>query len=350
MAMKDAPLVSILIPNYNYGRHLNACLESAVNQTYENLQVVFVDNHSTDDSFDIAMDFQARYKNRLRVYRNDENIGGSRNHQRANAWMDPRTKCYIYLSSDDFYHPTLVQRSMDIINQYPSVGFVIIHRDAIDEIGQITSELPFYNCNCVIPSTGQMEVFMMAGIGVSTQCFRKRQAEESSPISGHHFDVAGDWFSNFCLACVSDMGYIRDPLCTYRTHAANVTNQAIRNLTNSLEHILMLHAFNEIAISLDRPSVSHRLQPALEKLGTMCLRYCTQLLHEGDPYTAKRYLDLAPVLKGDITEDPAWRTLKRLTRLDPHECLQGLFEFEAANPQRRMVSYEPPEGSIKLPS
>lgn len=347
--MREFPLVSILIPNYNYARHLSKCLESALNQTYSNLQVIFIDNHSTDDSYDIAMDFTSRFKDRIRVYRNDENIGGSRNHLKAYKLMDPRTECYINLSSDDFYHPNLIERAMDIIEEYQSVGFVLIHRNAIDDSGNITAELPFYNCNCVVPSTSQMEVFMMAGIGVSTQCFRKRQVERESPVSGYRFDIAGDWFSNFCLACVSDMGYIKDPLCTYRTHTSNVTNRAIKNLTNSMEHIMMLHAFSAIADTLDRPSVSQRLPQALEKLGLMCLRYCTQLLREGDIYTAKRYLHLAPVLKHDITQNLAWQELWRLTQLGPLECQQRLIEFEAVNPQSRLISYAPPKGSILIP-
>ena len=346
--MKDAPLVSILIPNYNYGRFLGSCLDSAINQTYENLQVVFVDNHSTDDSYEIAMELRSRHKDRLLVYRNDENIGGSRNHARAYERMDPRTKCYIYLSSDDLIHPSLVERSMNIMREFPSVGFVIVHRNALDENGQEMVEPPFYNCNCVVPGTKQMEVFMMAGIGVCSQCFRHRHLEGLSGITGYTFDISGDWFSNFCLACVSDMGYIRDPLCSYRVHKTNVTSKAVKDLTNSLEHILMIHAFSEIATQLGRPSVSQRLQPALEKLGSMCLRYATQLLREGDAYSARRYLHLAPVLKPDIGEELAWRTLWKISGLPPAERLVRLNSFEDSIPQKRMVSYDPPEGSIWL--
>ena len=344
--MKGAPLVTILIPNYNYSRYLGTCLESAVNQTYENLQVVFIDNHSTDGSYDIAMDFRSRYKDRIRIFRNMENMGAGPNCIKANRMMDPKTQCFIYLSSDDLFHPTMIERSMDIMEQHPSVGFVLVHRNAIDENDQITPEIPFYNCNCVIPGTQQMEVFMMAGVGVSTQCLRNKHAEHAAPHRGYQFEVAGDWYYNFVLACISDMGYIMDPLCTYRTHAGNVTNNAIRNLTNSVEHVLLIHAFNEIATHLGCQSVSARLQPAREKLGKMCLRYCTQLLHEGDSYTATRYLHLAPVLRRDIREDPSWQTLWRLVQLSPEECRQGLVEFEDANPQRRLVSYDPPEGSI----
>ena len=344
----DAPLVSILVPNFNYGRYLGTCLDSALNQTYENLQVVFVDNHSTDDSFDIALDFQARFKDRLRVYRNSENVGGGRNARIAYSRMDPRTRCSIYLSSDDYYDRTLVARCMAIMTEHPSVGFVLCHRNAVDENGQISEEIPFYNCNCVIPSTLQMEVFMMAGIGVSTQCFRDRHIENFGPTRGWYFDIAGDWFSNFCLACESDMGYIMEPLCSYRTHATNVTSGAVRNLTNSVEHVRLIHAFSEIALRLGRPTVAQRMVPALEKLGRMCLRYAFQLLAEGDSYTARRYLHLAPVLQRDIREDTNWQTLWRLTRLEPGERQAGLLEFEAASPLLRQVSYAPPSGSIQI--
>ena len=80
----------------------------------------------------------------------------------------------------------------------------------------------------------------------------------------------------------------------------------------------------------------------------MCLRYCTQLLHEGDARTAKRYLHLGTVLRRDIVDDPAWKTLWRIAGLGADERGQALAEFEAASPQRRLVSYDPPAGSIRI--
>jgi glycosyltransferase involved in cell wall biosynthesis len=342
------PLVSILVPNYNYGRFLPACLESALNQTYENLEVVFVDNDSTDDSYEIAQDFRRRYGDRLRVYRNDENVGGSGNARKACSRIDPRSQCIIYLSSDDFFHTTMIERCVGIMEAHPSVGFVITHRRAIDEHGRITEEIPFYNCDCVIPSTEQMEVFMMAGIGVSTQCFRNRHVDSRGNILGYNFDIAGDWFSNFILACESDMGYIQDALCTYRTHTTNVTSQAVRNLTNSIEHVLLIQAFHDIALSLERPSVARRLEPARVKLGSMCLRYAAQLLGDGDPSTARRYLHLGPVLRRDLRDDPAWATLWNLSGLEGQALREGVLAFEASSPQTRRVSYDPPPGAIRL--
>lgn len=47
---KEQPLVSILIPNYNYARYLRHCIDSVVKQTYDNIEIIIQDNASTDDS------------------------------------------------------------------------------------------------------------------------------------------------------------------------------------------------------------------------------------------------------------------------------------------------------------
>ena len=54
MDTSKKPLVSILIPNYNYGKYLGYCLDSVIDQTYRDFEVIFRDNASTDRSFKIA--------------------------------------------------------------------------------------------------------------------------------------------------------------------------------------------------------------------------------------------------------------------------------------------------------
>ena len=56
------PLVSIVIPNYNYGQYLRECFDSILAQTYTNYEVIFRDNASTDDSFQIAMEYYYKFR------------------------------------------------------------------------------------------------------------------------------------------------------------------------------------------------------------------------------------------------------------------------------------------------
>lgn len=68
------PIVSVLIPVYNVEKYLRKCIESVINQTYKNLDIVLVDDGSTDNSGLICDEF-ALLDNRIKVYHND-NRGG----------------------------------------------------------------------------------------------------------------------------------------------------------------------------------------------------------------------------------------------------------------------------------
>ena len=75
----NRPLVSILCYNYNYGRYLRQCLESVFAQTYENIELCFSDNGSTDDSWDIALEFARKYPEKMNLTRNRKNFGSDAN-------------------------------------------------------------------------------------------------------------------------------------------------------------------------------------------------------------------------------------------------------------------------------
>jgi glycosyltransferase involved in cell wall biosynthesis len=115
------PLVSILIPVYNREKLVRRAIESAINQTYGNMEVILVDNKSTDKTYDVLKEFAAKYPN-VKVYQNEENIGPVRN------WK----KCLEYSSgdfikilfSDDWIEDTFVEKCMEILLAHDVVGFV----------------------------------------------------------------------------------------------------------------------------------------------------------------------------------------------------------------------------------
>ena len=59
--LEKIPLISICIPNYNYASYLIECLESVLNQTYRDFEVIFRDNASTDCSFEIAQLYRDKF-------------------------------------------------------------------------------------------------------------------------------------------------------------------------------------------------------------------------------------------------------------------------------------------------
>lgn len=113
-------LVSILIPVYNREQMVADCIESALNQTYPQLEVVVVDNCSTDATWSICKKY-AEIDTRVRVFRNDSNLGPVRNWRRC---ADEARGAYAkLLFSDDLMAPDCVQECLPLLFS-PDVGFV----------------------------------------------------------------------------------------------------------------------------------------------------------------------------------------------------------------------------------
>lgn len=68
------PLFSVLIANYNNGNYISECLESVLKQTYQNFEIIIVDDASTDTSLNIIQKYIDQ-DNRIKIYNNDKNYG-----------------------------------------------------------------------------------------------------------------------------------------------------------------------------------------------------------------------------------------------------------------------------------
>jgi glycosyltransferase involved in cell wall biosynthesis len=120
----SGPLISVCIPTYNRGNFLKKAIESVLNQTYKNLEIIVVDNYSTDNTDQILKDFK---DSRIKVYKNSNfgSIAVSRNYavkQSKGDWI-------AFLDSDDiwskkkleicarYFHFDIVYHGMHVILQ-----------------------------------------------------------------------------------------------------------------------------------------------------------------------------------------------------------------------------------------
>lgn len=113
------PTVSILIPTYNRENFIGECIESALNQTFTAIEIILVDNASTDRTWQICQYYASR-DSRIRIFRNDSNIGPVRNWIRC--LEKARGKYAKILFSDDLMFPDFISRTLPLL-QDPSVAF-----------------------------------------------------------------------------------------------------------------------------------------------------------------------------------------------------------------------------------
>src|SRR5215212_917729 len=130
--MEDGPLVSIIINNYNYDRFLDEAISSALNQTYPHVEVVVVDDGSTDDSRQLIANHEDQIVPVLK-----ENGGMS---SACNAgFAASRGEIVIFLDADDYLFPYTVERV--VAAWEPDVVKVHYRLQLVDAVGRPSGEL-----------------------------------------------------------------------------------------------------------------------------------------------------------------------------------------------------------------
>jgi glycosyltransferase involved in cell wall biosynthesis len=342
------PLVSVCIYNYNYGRYLRQCLDSVIAQTFENVEICFSDNASTDDSWEIVLEYAEKYPKKINLTRNRMNFGPSVN--LYNCGLNVRGKYVLKLTSDDALKPEFIERCVDCLESNPEAAFAMVHRDIMDEDGQCSSEPPFYNQSCLIPGAEKAAVYMMSSVNPSiSQILYNTVKAEGKRMAGNLNDRwFGDRIMDFHICCDFPMVYIKDPLLLNRVHRHSDSARLDGNLLQCISEYVLLHQFADIAESYDHmQNVRDRLQPGIEKLGYLCLRYCLRRLNGGDETSASRYFLLAPAIFPGIRNDCTYAELTQYWSSSPSERENLLGQLnKKANLEKRTVSYAPPPGSI----
>ncbi len=117
MSETKFPLVSVIIPTYNRPKLLQETIESVLAQTYPNIEVVVVDDGSTDDTPEMLKQYEGRIVN---VRKPNEGGTAARNTGITAA----RGEYLNFLDHDDVFLPTKIERQMEIMNTRPEVGLV----------------------------------------------------------------------------------------------------------------------------------------------------------------------------------------------------------------------------------
>lgn len=343
------PLVSITVHNYNYGVYLRACLESLFGQTYPNIEICFSDNASTDDSWNIALEFAQRYPGSMTVTRNRVNFGSDANW--ANCYLNVRGKYMLIMCSDDVLAPEFVDRCVRALELYPTAGFAMVHRCIINEKGERIEEPPFYRESCLIPGAEQAAVYMMASVNPSvSQNFYNTKLISGKGVSGGLAErYYGNRIMDFNICCEFPMVYIHEPLLMHRLHTGNDSATAAENLMEIVGPFILQHQFAEMAKIQGLSKVAERLPASLEKLGRTSLRYCARAIAAGQERLALRYLNLAKAIVPEIENDPLCQALSGFQGLDSgkkHELVEELSRM--GNILARSISYEPPPGSTPI--
>src|SRR5687768_17680132 len=118
------PKVSVLIPCYNAALFLDETINSVLDQTFTDFELIIVDNFSTDNSSEIISKYLS--DKRVSYHRNESNIGLVGNFNKSLTFANGD---YIkFLCADDKFHPQLLEKFVSIFERYPEVSLVTSYR------------------------------------------------------------------------------------------------------------------------------------------------------------------------------------------------------------------------------
>ena len=126
----DAPLVSIIIPTYNYGRYLSKAVKSCLDQTYGNLEIIVVDDGSTDDTRVVVEGLDSRV---AYVHQENQGVSAARN----NGLRRAKGTFIAFLDADDYLLSDSVAARVEVLLKHPDVGIVFTDADSCDPSGTV---------------------------------------------------------------------------------------------------------------------------------------------------------------------------------------------------------------------
>jgi GT2 family glycosyltransferase len=111
--------VDVVVPNYNYGRYLRACVESILKQQAVTVRILIIDNASTDNSAEIARSLGS--DPRVELVLRDENLGTHASFNEGIDWA--KADYFLLMFSDDFLVPGALKRATDAMEADRSIAF-----------------------------------------------------------------------------------------------------------------------------------------------------------------------------------------------------------------------------------
>jgi Glycosyl transferase family 2 len=217
--MPNLPTVSALMAAYNYEQYVERAIQSALDQDYppELLEVVVIDDGSTDSTADVVRDLAARNPGRIRLIQ-QENGGYVAATNRGLA--EGRGELLALIDADDMWLPGKTRRQVEMLQQRTELGMVFSDMVVVDSEEQTVRPSLIWHLK-EIPDRAFARVLWE---NVATQSAIMIRSELRDVIAPIPTDITyADWWVTLRSVQYSQIDFSREPLALYRVHGSNLT-------------------------------------------------------------------------------------------------------------------------------
>lgn len=237
--------VSAIIASYNYAKFLDLRMRSLLNQTNKDLEIIVIDDKSTDNSVAILEKYAG--EKTVRLIKQEKNSGWI---SVSNLGCDlAEGEFIIFANCDDYCEPDQIEQLLTKIDQFPSVGLVYSKSQLVNENGVMLGNdfdcrssrfKKLCNTDTFIDRMEMKKLLLHSCVipNLSATLFRKDAFIKAGKFS-KNYAVCSDWDLFFNLADFSDFYYVASAYNSFRSHQQTIRSQAKAKLLVQEYHTLL---------------------------------------------------------------------------------------------------------------
>ncbi len=239
---KNNPLVSVVMNCHNGETYLHNAIESVIDQTYKNWELIFWDNNSTDNSKKILNKFTDK---RIKYFKSDKflNLYDARNHAISKA----TGKFVCFLDTDDWWIKEKLEKQINLILSKENLALVYSNHFIFDDN---TKKKKFFSKKKLPSGKTTQHLLDFYSIGILTVLIRREIFEKQ--LFDKEYEIIGDFDFFLNLSLRYNFECNQEPLAYYRLHKKNLSirkiDLQIKEIENWLKKIRKLNKFSSYSI------------------------------------------------------------------------------------------------------
>ncbi len=305
--MKNAPTISVIIPTYNRAKLLPRALDSIIAQTYQDWEIVVVDDGSTDNTKEVVQAYADKLGGQCQyVYQENARCEAARNRGIGMA----RGQFVAFLDSDDEFLPRKLEQQMELFKLRPELGFVygdyayidlegVRFESFFDTISKHARDVSYEEiapdlCVC----TGDLFDVLLRGYFVATivGLVRREVLADSIRFSEQEPSYSAEWQFYLQIARKCQAGFVNNATCLHHYVAGSISRTDTHR--NAISHRFQLLEIRERFSDMTR----HQRKT----IDTQLASYCRQLAF--DDYKAADYASAARFFTEAVRFQPSFKT------------------------------------------
>ncbi len=214
------PAVSIFLPTHNYGKFIFDSIESIARQTYQNFELILIDNNSEDNTLSIVKGFEPVLQNKLHYKFNSRNLGAEPS---INKYLEYSSGDLIaFQAGDDVWLPEKLELQVSAFKKCSTLGLVYSNFFFWDTRNENNSSLKIAHLKSM-PSGNILNKLLRGNfIGATTVVTRREVLLEVGGFD-EKLDLMGDYATWLKISRLYQVQYIPEPLVKIRIHGNNLS-------------------------------------------------------------------------------------------------------------------------------